>query len=584
MIRPGVGPTNRGGTLTRRRRTGVAIAVLISVALLGAGCTGGKAASDAAVARGPAAAVLVNQINPVAYADLKAGGTLNYPLQAPIANFNSYQLDGYNDNVRTLMSTMLPALFTVSSTNQFTHNPDYLTGEPKVATTPAQTITYEINPKAKWSDGTPISYQDFVAQWQALNGSDPNFTIATSGDYGDIASVARGAGDQEVIVTLKAGVVDSDWRGLFSPLYPLSALSTAAAFNTGWKDKPLLSAGPFMFQSATANSYTLVRNPGWWGRAPKLASVVFKVLPTLDTSISALQSHQIDVQDIGQDLTTFDQVKAFPGIVTRHAGGPDVRAITLNGARPQLADVRVRQALAMAIDRDAIANAELAPFGITKATAPDDHIFLADETGYQDNSGAIGKYDPVAAGKLLDSAGWVDNPTTHVRAKAGKPLQINFVIPDKIAVNLSEAQLVQAQLAKIDVKVNIVRVNGAMMVNQYVRPGNYDFTAFAWLGGNFPISEAASIYEPEQPGNDWQQNFSHVSVAAVGTLFQQAENNLDQAAANAAANQADALIWQNVLTLPLYQRPDVWAVNAKLANFGAFGFATIDWTDVGFTS
>jgi peptide/nickel transport system substrate-binding protein len=75
-----------------------------------------------------------------------------------------------------------------------------------------------------------------------------------------------------------------------------------------------------------------------------------------------------------------------------------------------------------------------------------------------------------------------------------------------------------------------------------------------------------------------------VSVPQVTTLFKQAEANLDQAAANAAANQADALIWQNAMSLPLYQRPDVWAVNSKVANFGAFGFATIDWTAVGFTS
>ncbi len=268
----------------------------------------------------------------------------------------------------------------------------------------------------------------------------------------------------------------------------------------------------------------------------------------------------------------------------RVAGGPVMRAITINGARPQLADVHVRQALAMAIDRDAIAQAELQPFGITKITAPDDHIFFADEVGYQDNAGAIGTYDPATAATMLTAAGWIDNPATHVRTKDGKPLEIDFVVPATVTVNQSEAQMVKDDLAKIDVTVNITAVDNPLVVNQYVRPGKYDFTTFAWLEGNFPISDASSIYEPVQPGNDWQQNFSRVSVPAVGTLFQQAESSLDAAAATAAANQADALIWQNVLSLPLYQRPDIWAANTKLANFGAFGFASIDWTAVGFTS
>ncbi len=146
-------PTNRGGTLTRRRRTGCVVAVALSVALAGTGCTGNSAA-DVKTAQGPAAAVLVNQINPVDYAKLKAGGVLNYPLHSPITNFNTYQLDGYNDDAKTLMSTMLPSLFTISSTNEFAYNPDYLVGEPKLTTDPAQTITYDLNPKATWSDGT----------------------------------------------------------------------------------------------------------------------------------------------------------------------------------------------------------------------------------------------------------------------------------------------------------------------------------------------------------------------------------------------------------------------------------------------
>jgi peptide/nickel transport system substrate-binding protein len=378
-------------------------------------------------------------------------------------------------------------------------------------------------------------------------------------------------------------VVNPDWRGLFSPLYPMAATQTPAAFNSGWKSKPLVSGGPFTFKSAVGGTYTLVRNPRWWGRPAKLASIVFTALPSLDATTAALSKHQIDVQDIGLDPVTYAAVKAVPGISLRTAGGPDYRAITINGARPALRDVKVRQALAMGVDRDALAAAELKPLGITNATAPDDHIFLANQIGYHDNAGPLGAYNPVAAGQTLDAAGWVDNPTTHVRMKSGKPLDLSFVIPANTQPGLAEAQLVKQQLAKIDVRVTVKAVDGTRFFNGYVKPGDYDLTVFSWLGNSFPISSATSIYEPEQPGHNWQQNYSRVSVPQVNTLFKQAQANLDQAAAMAAANQADALIWQNVLSLPIYQRPQVWATISKLANFGAFGFATVDWTAVGFT-
>jgi glutathione transport system substrate-binding protein len=571
--------------VTRRVRTAAALATITALALLAAGCTGsanggGSAGDRAAVTSGQA------QINPVAYADVDAGGVLNYPLNAPIANFNKYELNGNNVNTATVIDPMLPSLFTIDDANNFAVNPDYLTAAPTVATSPAQTMTYEINPKAKWSDGTPISYRDFVSQWQALNGSNPNYTLQLSASYGGIASVARGDTDQEVVVTLKSGVVDADWRGLFSPLYPFSATETPTAFNTGWKAAPLVSGGPFMFQGSdpVAGTYTLVRNPSWWGRAPRLTSIVFKVLPTLPSTVAALAAHQIDVQDVGQDTITYGQVKAIPNIAMRTAGGPDYRAITFNGSRPALTDVNVRRALALGIDRNAIATTELQPLGVTHPTAPDDHIFQANQSGYQDNSGQFATYNPTAAGQMLDAAGWVDNPTTHVRSKHGEPLALSMVIPAQVALSLNEAHLVQQQLAKIDVKVNIVQVAPNELFNKYVDPGNYDLTVFSWLGDSFPISSASPIYGPEQPGHNWQENYSRVSVPQISTLFKQAEADLNQAAANAAANQADALIWQNVLSLPIYQRPDVWAVNSKVANFGAFGFATTDWTDVGFTS
>jgi len=89
----------------------------------------------------------------------------------------------------------------------------------------------------------------------------------------------------------------------------------------------------------------------------------------------------------------------------RVAGGPNFRHVTINGTGAILRDVKVRQALAMAIDRAAIAKAMLTPLGIDTQRL-NNHIFMVNQAGYQDNSGDVGKYDPDRARQLLDEAGW----------------------------------------------------------------------------------------------------------------------------------------------------------------------------------
>jgi peptide/nickel transport system substrate-binding protein len=568
-----------GGTLTRARRTGAALATLVAVALIGAGCSStgstSKIAPQTPTNRG------VNQINPVDYSKLTQGGTLNLPVEGTIVQFNLDEVDGPNLDTQTLDSTLLPSLFTTDAANNFYVDTDYLTGDPKVSTSGDMTITYELNPKAKWSSGSPVSAADFIAEWNANNGTNKAFNVASTTGYDQIASVVQGKDQFEVVVTFKPGVTYADWKGLFSPLFPAAMDASPDAFNTSWKNKPLDSAGPFMFSAQDAQSYTVVKNPNWWGRKPALDTIIFHVISP-DAEIQALQNHEVDAVDIGPAAAEYQQAKTFPGVDIRVAGGPQFRHITINGSSPQLQDPNVRQGLAMGIDRTAIATAMLTPLGVTPA-ALNNHIFMSNQAGYQDNSGDVGKYDPTAAGAKLDQAGYTVDPATGMRAKDGKPLVINFVIPSQVATSAQEAQLVQSQLAQIKVKVNIKVVDVNHFFDQYITPGLFDFTVFTWVGTPFPVSSSQSIYASVQGGN-WQQNYSRISDPNLDALFKTAESELDPKKELDDGNAIDALIWKDVYSLTMYQRPDLWAAKSTLANYGAFGFASVDWTDVGFTA
>ena len=272
-------------------------------------------------------------------------------------------------------------------------------------------------------------------------------------------------------------------------------------------------------------------------------------------------------------------MKSIPGVDIRVAGGPNFRHITFNGDSPMLKDVQVRQAIAMAIDRAAIAKAELGQLPV-RPQALGNHIFMENQKGYEDNSGVVA-YNPEKARQMLDAAGWTVQGNR--RAKNGQTLAINFVIPAGVAVSRSEAELIQNMLAQVNVAVNINTVPSNNLFDKYITPGQYDMTVFAWLGTPFPVSSSESIYRKPK-GDKIQQNFARIGSDELDHVLDQAVQELDPQKAIALANQADLLIWQEVHSLTTYQRPDIWAAKKGLANMGAYGFGSIAYEDIGWAA
>jgi peptide/nickel transport system substrate-binding protein len=562
------------------------MAALVVAGLVAAGCSSGSSSGPTAQTTANAGQ---NQIKATPYSQVQAGGNLNWPIDSTIVQFNTNELDGNDLNTVQLMDALMPQLFLADAKNNLTYNPNYLTGEPKVAMTGShQTVTYEINPKAKWSNGQPITANDFIAQWKALNGKNGAYKVVTTTGYDDITSVVQGKNPQEVTATFNTPF--GEWWTVFSLLYPASTNNNPNTFNTGWVKQPLVSAGPFMFasQDTSAQTYTLRPNPTWWGQKPKLASITFRVVD-ISAQAAALQNKEIDFLDVGPNATTYRQVQTFPGVDLRSAGGPNFRHITVNGSSPNLSDLKTRQAISMGINRAAIAKALLGPLGVKNPAPLNNHFYLQNETGYQDNSGTVGSYNPSQASQMLTQQGWVvqgsnrvnngSNPATASRK--GKPLTLNLVIPTTVPVSLSEAQLIQQQLKQIQVNVTINSVDVNHFFDQFVSTGAFDLTVFSYIGTNFPITGTVGTYQNKR-GNSWNANFSRVGTAQIDSQMQQAVQATDPQKAIQLANVADKSIWNEVMVLPDYQRPDIWATNSKLVNFGAFGFQTIDYTSLGF--
>ena len=212
---------------------------------------------------------------------------------------------------------------------------------------------------------------------------------------------------------------------------------------------------------------------------------------------------------------------------------------------------------------------------------------MRNQAGYQDNSGDVGKYDPTRAAQLLDEAGWkLDG---NVRKKDGKPLEITLRDSGGVATSRQESELMQNMLGQIGVKLTINTVPIADFFDKYITPGPVRLHGL--LVDRHAVSRSArrSRSTRSRPMDakgelDIQQNYARVGSDEIDRLYDQATQELDREKAIELANRIDALIWQEVHSLTLYQRPELWVVQDGLANIGAFGFAELVYEDIGWAN
>jgi peptide/nickel transport system substrate-binding protein len=475
----------------------------------------------------------------------------------------------------------MPGMFNVDAAAQPVVNTDYAVSAVLTATEPKQIVTYKLNPKATWDDGKPITEADFEAQWKALSGKDANFHIASSNGYEKVESVVKGADDKEIVVTFASPFVD--WQGLFSPLYPASTNTEPAVFNEGWKDKALTTAGPFKMAAvdATGKTITLARNEKWWGRPAKLDRIIYRQIDR-DAQTDALSNGEIDFLGIGSDVNRLKRAQETSGITLHHSSAPNFNHMTINGTSPILSDVNVRKALAMAINRQAIAKTLLGPLGV-KTTPLGNHIYMTNQKGYEDNSKALA-FDTAAAAKLLDDAGWKLSGNT--RMKDGKPLSLRLPLPPSSTIGKQIAELLRAMVQRVGIVIDVQSVPGDDFFPKYVSLGNFDIVLFGWSGTPFPVTSAKSIYVTPKKlpdgTQDVQQNYARIGTPDIDRLFDEAAATFDIDKQITLGNQIDQLIWDEAHSLTFYQVPDIVASKEKLANFGSFGFASVIYEDIGY--
>jgi peptide/nickel transport system substrate-binding protein len=546
----------------------VALLATVMGCLIITGCSDGY---KDVVGRRPVRVGTTSDINPRDPTTLGDGGNLRLAVSSFPANFNVLNIDGNTADVGSIVTPTLPGAFITQADGSLKLNTDYFTAAELTKASP-QVVTLTINPKAVWSDGTPITWEDLKAEVDACSGRDKRYLIASRAGFERVKSVARGVDDRQAVITFAQPY--AEWRGMFAGgMQPRSMTSTPDAFNKGQLDAPGPSAGPFIVSRIdhSAQRIVLTRNPRWWGRKPRLNSITFLVLDS-SAVIPALQNNAIDAAGVStlDDMVTAERT---PGVVIRSAPASTWYHFTFNGAPGSiLSDDKLRLAICRGIDRQAIVS--VVQHGLTNDPVPlDNHIYVVGQLGYQNNS-APAAYNPDQARRDLDALGWKLNGA--VREKDGKKLVVRDVLYDSPAAR-QIALVAQQNLAHIGVKLVLDVKAGNGFFNQYVSVGDFDIVQFGWVGNAFPLSALPQIYT-----SDGEGNFGKIGNASIDSKIDQTLSELDEGAARELANQVDTMIWREGFNLPLFQSPGDIAVRRDLANFGAPGLADVDYTAIGF--
>jgi peptide/nickel transport system substrate-binding protein len=248
-----------------------------------------------------------------------------------------------------------------------------------------------------------------------------------------------------------------------------------------------------------------------------------------------------------------DQVKiveAIPDVTSQINFGLQYEHLDFNTKNPLLADVAVRKAFATGLNIQQIVDRTAKQFS-DKATVLGNRIWLTGQPEYQDHRGSYGNGDIAGAEKMLTDAGYAKG-ADGIFAKGGKKLSLNISTTAGNKLRETQEQLIQAQAKEFGMELKIKNAEADVLFGKWLPQGNFDISNFAWVLTPFAVSGNQQTFATGSAGN-----YGKYSNPKVDDLFKQGIAELDAKKSAEIGNQIDQLLWEDMATLPLYQKPQL---------------------------
>ena len=431
------------------------------------------------------------------------------------------------------------------------------------------TYTFTLHDNVKFHDG------------RAFSSADVKYTLdlLLASNFGKAASFFEGTGQEKrgyiksvdapdpktLVVTL-----NKPWTGLLSNLVAIPIIAKDSYESQ--KTHPM-GTGPFKFITYDNSQQIcdLESFSEYWEGAPKLPLVRVRAVSDMNALQAELESGRVDLSPMPTSLSP-DAIKRLgenPNLQAKVFNGSNVVLLTINTSSAPLNNVKVRQAIAHGIDRQTLVSSLLMGYGkVANSIIP--------EESWAYSPGQTYSYDPAAAKRLLDEAGFRDPDGDGPRMRFDKPITLGLSGSSVIGRNVSV--VVQNQLKEVGVPIDIQTFEGNTLLDQ-MRLGTFQIGYSQWVGGNQdPIFYKDLFATSEIPTQTRaSKNRSRYSNPEIDPVLEEAVSTLDRQKARELYVRIQDVVSRDVPVFPLWYQSNIVIARKNVGNIqvnasGDWGF------------
>jgi peptide/nickel transport system substrate-binding protein len=530
-----------------------------------------------------------------------AGKAISFGMTETPTGCNPNTAGGDTAGTLTVLAGVLPSPFVpdvVNSASEPSSNSELIVSAEPVSLKPL-TIVYTLNPKAVWSDGVPITAADFKYAWEEQRGDPASSSpdVASIAGYRNISSVTGSNGGHTVTVRFKTPF--ADWQELFANLLPAHVME-----KVGWSpacttvDPSVdLSAGPFMLGKVTPQAITLVQNPRWWGTPANSKSITIHFASSTAELAQWMASGYVQVaapSTVTQSFLT--QMTGLPGAQSEVDTSATLLQLDMASSVESDLPPDLRFAIALSVDRQDLVNQQVswADPGIAPGNS---HIIVQGQQNYQPpSSGSSTTTIPPSTSSTstttIGAGGSVNFPVTPVPTQAaafieesgldrtpgdpyyhsafGAPFQLHMIYDSSDPWATAAAPVIQSELQEAGLDTTLLPVAGATQTGKTLAAG---FADLAVLPQTFTpyLSQTVGMYTQllGPTGKNGSQDWTGYSDSKFDQLVTTASEQLNLNTALGFYTQADTMLWDNMVSLPLFAEPTALVWSRTIAGVNA---------------
>lgn len=541
---------------------------LIAVLLLGVvvGCSAPAApppapaptlaAPPAAATQAPAATTAPAQ--PTQAAAVPKGGIIRIGYGAEVDNLNAFTSQFLTD----IELTMVEGLIVSNDKNEYIpvlakQVPTVENGLVKTRADGKVEMTWPLQQGVKWHDNVhEFTADDVCFTWKYVvsEGSE----VYNRNSYLPISDCRVQDKYTAVMVWDKPSAI---YNGLFEAILPKYMLEGQNIVKYDAYNRSPVGTGPFIFVEWKAGEYVRVkRNPNYWRgtQYPYADEIVFRFIPDINTRLNAVKAGEVDFAQLvptqvkeAKDLSNYTLI-----LVQQNSWQHfDMSIKTERGAKI-FNDKAVRQALFMSIDRKTIVD------GVLEGTVAIADTVAPTSSPYYNPNVKKYAYDPTAAKKLLDDAGWKVG-ADGIREKGGEKLSLTALLSSADAIGKLYWQVIQQNFKAVGIDLKIDTREAAARTTAW-RSGQWEIQISRWV---LPADPSVTGLYSCKGSN----NMTGFCDPAADEAMIASDQELDPAKRKAQLLKAQELLAEDAFSFPIYYNVNPIVISKKLGNFKASG-------------